>query len=43
MLREKKKAEWDGTIKEKTIKGTLKWVTEDGRTRYYFINGSRNN
>lgn len=41
MLRGKKKAEWDGTIKEKTIKGTLKWVTEDGRTRYYFINGSR--
>lgn len=41
VLRERNKAEWGGVIKEENIKGTLKWVTRDGRVLYYYLNGEK--
>ena len=41
VLRARNKAQWDGVIKEENIKGTLKWVTRDGRVLYYYLNGKK--
>lgn len=41
VVRGKKRAQWDGVIKEQDITGNLKWVTGDGRVLYYFINGKK--
>jgi len=41
VLREKNKAQWDGVVMGKNIKGNLKWVTRSGQVRYYYINGQK--
>ncbi len=41
VLRGKNKAQWDGVVKGETIKGNLRWVTKDGRTLYYYVNGTK--
>lgn len=41
VLREKNKAQWDGVVSGKNIKGNLKWVTRNGQVRYYYIDGRK--
>jgi len=41
VLREKNKAQWDGVVNGKNIKGNLKWVTRNGQVRYYYIDGRK--
>lgn len=41
LARERNAAQWTGTIREKEMKGTLEWLTADGRKLYFFINGER--
>ncbi len=41
VLRGKNKAHWEGVVKGQNIKGNLKWVTRDGRTLYYYVNGKK--
>ena len=41
VLRETNTAEWTGVINGGNIDGNLKWVTRDGRVRYFTIKGRK--